>query len=96
MKIEEIEGEWVKDSKIDIADLGNEALKIPQLHSKYFKMYTKERLRLKSLNFEMKKLRLEKHEFFLLGPTEDTPESWELPPQGKPLKADIQIGRAHV
>jgi hypothetical protein len=38
----------------------------------------------------MKRLRLAKHEFFLLGPTEETRDAgWNLPAVGKPLKSDI-------
>ena len=39
---------------------------------------------------ELKILKLEKHEFLTLGPTEETHErGWRLPPQGKILKSEV-------
>lgn len=49
MKLEEIQHEWASDSQIDRTELGNEAAKIPQLHSKYYKMYSNERLLLRKM-----------------------------------------------
>ena len=39
MTIDEINDEWTKDSNIDRTELGEESLKIPQLHNKYLKIY---------------------------------------------------------
>ena len=36
---------WADDSKIDRTELGEESIKIPQLHSKYYKLYSTERLK---------------------------------------------------
>jgi hypothetical protein len=44
MKLEEIESLWEQDSKIDRTDLDNESLKIPMLHSKYYKIYLREKI----------------------------------------------------
>ena len=38
MTMEEIMEAWSNDSNIDRTELGEESLKIPQLHSKYYKM----------------------------------------------------------
>ena len=40
MVLEEIYELWHKDSIIDKTELGDESLKIPQLHHKYFKIYS--------------------------------------------------------
>jgi hypothetical protein len=49
MKIEEILDNWKEDSKIDRTELGDEALKIPKLHHKYYQIYVSERLSVRSL-----------------------------------------------
>ncbi len=90
MKIDDIYNEWEKDSQLNRSELGEEALKIPKLHHKYFKIFTHERLQLRKLETELKQLKLEKHEFFTMGPTEDThAKGWQLPPQGKILRSDV-------
>ena len=90
MKIDDIYAEWEKDSQLDRSELGEEALKIPKLHHKYFKIFTHERLQLRKLEADLKQLKLDKHEFFTMGPTEETHEKgWRLPPQGKILRSDV-------
>jgi hypothetical protein len=64
MKLEEIQSLWAQDSKIDSSNLGDESLKIPSLHSKYFRILSEERLRLKKLNMDHKALYRLRHEFF--------------------------------
>jgi hypothetical protein len=92
MKLEEIQSLWEADSKIDRTELGDESLKIPQLHSKYFKIYSQERLVLRKLEAEMKQLRLAKHEFYTQGPTKESQDlGWELPPIGKILKSEVSV-----
>lgn len=92
MKIEEIFAQWKQDSTIDKTELGDEALKIPKLHHKYYQMYISERLLLRSLEAEMKRLKLDKFEFLTQGPNEDTKDKgWKLPPRGMVLKSDIQM-----
>lgn len=89
MKLEEIQSFWEKDSQVDRTELGEEALKIPQLHSKYFKIYSQERLILRKLEADMKQLRLAKFEFYTQGPTKENQDlGWTLPPIGKILKSD--------
>jgi hypothetical protein len=90
MKIDDIYNEWEKDSQLNRSELGEEALKIPKLHHKYFKIFTHERLQLRKLETDLKQLKLEKHEFFTMGPTEETHQKgWQLPPQGKILRSDV-------
>jgi hypothetical protein len=65
-------------------------LKIPQLHHKYYKIYSNEKLILRKLNTEYKQLRLEKYEFYTQGPNEETDnKGWKLPASGRILKADV-------
>ena len=54
MKLETIYEHWSSDSKIDRTELASESIKIPQLHAKYFKFYSEERLRLKQYESEYK------------------------------------------
>lgn len=90
MKLEQIFEEWEKDVAINRAELGDEALKIPKLHHKYYKIFANERLVLKKYDAELKQLRLEKQEFFILGPTEEShAKGWRLPPVGKVLRSDV-------
>lgn len=90
MKLDDIFTEWDQDSRIDRSELGDEVLRIPKLHHKYFKIFTNERLILRKYEAELKQLKLEKHEFFTMGPTEETHvKGWKLPPQGKILRSDV-------
>ena len=91
MKIEDIFEEWKKDSEIDKTELGDEALKIPKLHHKYFQHYINEKMLLRKYESEFKKLKLDKHEFYAQGPNENTPPNWKLPPRGMILKSDIPM-----
>ena len=92
MNIEDIMSLWEEDTKVDKTELGEESLKIPKLHSKYFNILIKERLLLRKLESEMKQLKLDKYEFLTQGPNEDTKEKgWRLPPKGMILKSDIPM-----
>lgn len=90
MKLEQIFEQWDGDCKINRQELGEEALRISQLHNEYYRIFANERLVLKKYEAELKQLKLEKQEFFILGPTEEThAKGWKLPPQGKVLRADV-------
>jgi len=92
MKIEDIFNQWKEDSEIDKTELGDEALKIPKLHHRYYQMFINERLLLRSYDAEMKQLKLDKWEFYTQGPNEETKEKgWTLPAKGLILKADIPM-----
>lgn len=56
MTLEQIQELWSKDAPVDRTELGEEAIKIPQLHSKYFKIYSTERLILKKMELESKQM----------------------------------------
>lgn len=90
MKLDQIHEMWSLDSQIDPSELGAEAIKIPLLHGRYFKVLSEERMKLRQLEATMKQLRIEKFEFYTQGPTEEThAKGWRLPPIGKILKADV-------
>ena len=92
MKFEEIQQEWDVDSTIDRFDIGTEALKIPKLHSKYYRIYVNESIRLKNVDAAYKALYLEKYEFFTLGHSDKSLQlGWKLPPQGRILKNEVSI-----
>lgn len=92
MKLEEIFDQWKIDSEIDKTELGDEALKVAKLHHKYYQILVSERLLLKSYESDMKRLKLDKYEFFSQGPNEETQaKGWKLPAKGLILKADIPM-----
>lgn len=64
MKLEEIQEHWERDSCIDRTELGEESLRIPQLHSKYYKMFSKERMLLRKLETDYKELHYDKYEWY--------------------------------
>lgn len=92
MKLEEIQNLWEKDSVIDRAELGEESLRIPQLHSKYFKIYSDERMVLRALERSYSVLKHKKYEYFngTISQDELNSEGWE-PCQLKLLKSDIPM-----
>lgn len=92
MKLEEIFEEWGRDVEIDRTELGEESLRVPKLHHKYLRLFTKEKLALRKLETEMKTLKLDKHEFYTQGPTKETQEKgWVMPAKGLILKGDIPM-----
>jgi hypothetical protein len=92
MKFEDILSSWEQDSVIDRTELADESLKIPKLHHKYYSIYVAEKAMLRRLESDLKKLKLEKYEFYTQGPTEETKEKgWRMPARGMILKADIPM-----
>jgi hypothetical protein len=72
--------------------LAEESLKIPKLHHKYYSIYLSEKASLRKLESDLKKLKLEKYEFYTQGPTEETKaKGWKMPARGMILKADIPM-----
>ena len=64
MTLDQLMEEWRKDSSIDSTELAVESLKVPELHSKYLKIYFEERRKLKGLEFQSKELFLKKYEYY--------------------------------
>lgn len=92
MKLEEIQELWSKDSCIDRTELGEESLRIPQLHSKYYNMFSVERMTLRKMEQEYKELYRTKHEYYNGTLSEEELGEWGWEPfQLRILKSDINI-----
>ena len=64
MNLEKIQEMWEADSNMDMDNLHDESIKIPQLHQKYFTLYTTIKLlRTKSLD-TLSKTRLERYNYY--------------------------------
>jgi len=92
MKLEEIQESWEKDSCIDRTELGEESLRIPQLHSKYYKIYSAERMLLRKLEYQYKALKQTKYEYYNGSLSEELlkENGWEPNPL-KILRTDIPM-----
>ena len=90
MTLQEIQTLWSKDANVDRTDLGSEASKIPQLHSKYFKIFSTERLKLRQMELVSKQLYTDLWEYYQGNFDYEMCEEkgWE-PFQLKILKSDI-------
>ena len=64
MNLEQIQEMWEKDSKIDPDNLHDESLKIPQLHSKYYKLYNTITLLRERAREQYNKVRLERYNYY--------------------------------
>ena len=64
MKLDDIFDNWSTDSKIDRTNLGDQSLEIPNLHSKYIKLFSMERLSLQKLENDYKQLYKTKYEYY--------------------------------
>lgn len=92
MKLEDIQAAWKQDSAIDRTELGEESLKIPQLHSKYFNIFSQERLALRKLEADYKKLHRLKHEYYTgVISEEDLREHQWTPFMLKVLRTDLNL-----
>jgi len=92
MKLEDIQTMWEQDCQIDRTELGEESLKISQLHSKYFKLFSAERLSYKKMEKEFKELARIKFEYYngILSQEELKSYGWD-PFSLKVLKSDLHI-----
>jgi len=92
MKLEEIQQLWNHDSKIDRTELGEESLRISQLHSKYFNLFSTERLKLRTLENEFKRYYKAKFEYYNGVMSEEDLKSWEWEPFAlRVLKTELNI-----
>ena len=55
---------WEKDSHMDIDNLHDESLKIPQLHQKYYTLYTTIKLLRTKSSDTLSKVRLERYNYY--------------------------------
>lgn len=87
--LDKIKEMWIEDSKIDEDLLDNEALKIPQLHSKYLNLLSDSKLTKTRYEFDLKKLYKEKWEYYT-GRSDDEIYK-EKPFDLKILKQDVSL-----
>ena len=92
MKLEEIQSLWEQDVNIDRTELGEESLRIAQLHSKYFKIFSSERLRLRQLEQQQKLMYRIRYEYYMGTLDVETLKeyNWEPNPM-KILKSDVSM-----
>ena len=92
MRIEEIFDSWNKDCKIDETELSRESLNTPSLHGKYLRMFSDERLKLRSLKLKQKQLAQTLVEYYKgdLNNPEDLKAVGRDPWPRKILRQDIQ------
>jgi hypothetical protein len=92
MKFDDIMMMWEQDSKMDKTELGDESLKIPLLHHKYYKLFVEEGLLLKKLEQDYKSMYKLKYEYYMgvLDQETLTEMNWE-PNSLKILKQDLSI-----
>lgn len=92
MTLDDIQSLWSDDCDVQRDDLGGEAVKIASLHSKYFKIFSSERLKLKKMEADHNELRLLRFQYFngTLDYEELKSFGWDPNPL-KILKSDIQI-----
>ncbi|AGS81049.1 UvsY-like protein [Caulobacter phage Cr30] len=74
MKLEEIQQKWNEDSEIDEHNLATESTKIPKLHSKYFAIFSRERLLLRKMEIDLKELSALRYEFYTASLDDETIE----------------------
>jgi hypothetical protein len=92
MKLDEIQSVWDNDSKLDRTELGEESLRIPQLHSKYFKIFSVERLQLRKMQSDHKKLFRDKYEWYNGSLSQETMSQYNWQPNPlKILRTDISM-----
>lgn len=87
-KLETIFAEWEKDSQISQTDISRESLRIPQLHSKYYRLLMSSKLSLKKAKIEFDELQLKRLNFYM---GRGTPEEYRAEPFDlKVLKGDVE------
>lgn len=85
MTLDQILDEWNKDSTIDSTELGVESIKIPELHSKYMRIYFGERQRLRGYEYQLKEIYLRKYEYYNGRMSQEELEQYSLEPFVKRL-----------
>jgi hypothetical protein len=92
MKLDEIYELWAQDSEMNTAAIDQEAIKIPQLHHKYYKVFSQERLSLRKLEADYKQLYLLKYDYYLGTLDKETLDDhgWQ-PNRRSILKSDIPM-----
>lgn len=92
MKLDDILDMWSGDCEMDRTELGEEALKIPKLHSKYLRVFSEERLVLRKLEEEKREFLKLKYDYYrgVLPEDDLRANGWE-PFQLNVLKSDVPM-----
>ena len=92
MKLDDIMDLWADDARMDDTELGNESLRIPMLHHKYYKIFVQEGLLLKKVEQDYKSLYKLKYEYYMGVLDQETllEKGWNPNPL-KILKQDLSI-----
>ena len=92
MNLDDYYNAWAEDSKIDRTELGEESIRIPQLHHKYYRFYSAERMKLVKLQEEYKILKKDKHDYLsgIMAEEDLNERGWEPNPL-RILKTDIPM-----
>ena len=92
MNIQDIYESWEQDSVFERDQLSEESIKVPQLHSKYMKILSQERMRSKVADHDYTKLYKIKHEYYRGDIDMETLKqySWE-PFNPKELRQDLDM-----
>lgn len=92
MELEKIESMWLIDSKVDRTDLATESLKISELHNKYYKIFTREKLLHKKMQSDLSVLKKTKWEYYngKISPEELREIGWDSFDK-RILKSDVDI-----
>lgn len=92
MRLEEIQSNWESDVQIDRTELGDESLRIAKMHSKYYKMFSHERLTLRRMEADYKELYRDKYEWYNGSISQETLQlhGWQPNPL-KILRTDISM-----
>jgi hypothetical protein len=64
MNLEKIQEMWEADSRIDMDNLHDESIKTPQLHQKYYTLYTTIKLLRAKSNDSLNTVRLERYNYY--------------------------------
>ena len=92
MNLNDYYDHWAKDSKIDRTELGEESIRIPHLHNKYYRYFAEERLKLTKLQEEYKSLKKDKHDYYsgVMAEEDLVERGWEPNPL-RILKTDVPM-----
>jgi hypothetical protein len=64
LDLQKLQEMWREDAKVDIDDLHNESVKIPELHSKYYEIYSNLLLLKRKCEEDKKQIRHKKYEYY--------------------------------
>lgn len=73
---------WAQDGHINLDQLQHEAIKTPNLHAKYLRLYGFEKRKLKFMAMELDVLKYEMDDFVNMGHGEGLQRGWTTPPGG--------------